>query len=175
MKTAKRFQAWRRLKTHRFEKTYFLSHKLLKLQLQIFRWFLDSYYLSLAVHEHLEFRELASVNNVHFSARAPRVPGHQVWTEPHKHVSAKGSYSKVSAGIIIETAHRKILIISPGLIFVQKALLLGLFSGELIFGGAYYWKEFCLSKLVGFDNKSMGLYSGGLIIGRIFASEIWGA
>ena len=27
---------------------------------------------------------------------------------------------------------------SPGLIFVQKAFLLGLFSGELIFGGAYY-------------------------------------
>ena len=33
---------------------------------------------------------------------------------------------------------RKIPIISSGLIFVQKAFLLGLFSGELIFGGAYY-------------------------------------
>ena len=38
-----------------------------------------------------------------------------------------------------------------------------------------------LSKWVGLDNKnsqhqqSMGLYSGGFIIGRIFASEIWGA
>ena len=29
----------------------------------------------------------------------------------------------------------------PGLIFVQKAFLLGLFSGEIIFGEAYYWKE----------------------------------
>ena len=38
--------------------------------------------------------------------------------------------------------YRKIPIISPGLIIVQKAVLLGLFSGELIFGGAYYWKEF---------------------------------
>ena len=46
------------------------------------------------------------------------------------------------------------LIISPGLIFVQKAFLLGLFSGERIFGGAYYWKEFCVSKWVGLDNKN---------------------
>ena len=30
----------------------------------------------------------------------------------------------------------KILIINPRLIFVQKAFLLGLFSGELVFGGA---------------------------------------
>ena len=43
---------------------------------------------------------------------------------------------------------------SPGLIVVQKAVLLGLFSGKLIFGGAYYWKEFCVSKLVGLDNKN---------------------
>ena len=42
--------------------------------------------------------------------------------------------------------YRKIPMISPGLIFVQKAFLLGLFSGELIFGGAYYWMEFCVSK-----------------------------
>ena len=34
--------------------------------------------------------------------------------------------------------YRKIPIISPGLIFVQKAFLLGLFLGDLIFGGAYY-------------------------------------
>ena len=50
--------------------------------------------------------------------------------------------------------YRKIPIISPGLLFVQKAFLLGLFSGELIFGGAYYWKEFCVSKWVGLDNKN---------------------
>ena len=49
---------------------------------------------------------------------------------------------------------RKIPTISPGLVFVQKAFLLGLFSGELIFGGAYYWKEFCASKWVGLDNKN---------------------
>ena len=73
--------------------------------------------------------------------------------------------------------------------------MLGLFSGKLIFGGAYYWKEFCVSKWVGLDNKnslkhednrekqlntasgnSPWVYgSGGLIIGRIFASEIWEA
>ena len=37
---------------------------------------------------------------------------------------------------------------------VQKAALLGLFSGELIFRGAYYCKEFCVSKWVGLDNKN---------------------
>ena len=30
---------------------------------------------------------------------------------------------------------------------------MGLFSGELIFSGAYYWKEFCVSKWVWLDNK----------------------
>ena len=49
--------------------------------------------------------------------------------------------------------YRKIPIISPGLIFVQKALLLGIFLGELIFGGAYYLKEFCASNWVGLDNS----------------------
>ena len=63
--------------------------------------------------------------------------------------------------------------------------MLGLFSRELIFGGAYYWKEFCVSKWVGLDNKTAstnspwayireGLLSegflrlrfGGLIFGR---------
>ena len=70
---------------------------------------------------------------------------------------------------------------------------MGLFSAELIFEGAYYWREFCVSKLVGLDNKNsskdyknslkqvktanpnMGLYLGGRIFGRIFSSEIWGA
>ena len=38
--------------------------------------------------------------------------------------------------------------------FVQKAFLLGLFSEELIFGGAYYWREFCVSNWFGLDNKN---------------------
>ena len=42
----------------------------------------------------------------------------------------------------------------PGLIFVQKVLEVSLISGELIFRGAYYWKEFCISKWVGLDNKN---------------------
>ena len=50
--------------------------------------------------------------------------------------------------------YRKIPVIRPGLIFVQKAFLLVLFSGELIVGGAYYWKGFCVSKWVGLDNKN---------------------
>ena len=65
---------------------------------------------------------------------------------------------------------------------------MGLFSGEFIFRGAYYWREFCVLKWSGLDKKnslkhkdnslkhiktanlikqSMGLYLGGLIIGRI--------
>ena len=49
----------------------------------------------------------------------------------------------------------EILIMSSGLIFVQlKAFVLGLFSGELNFRGAYYLREFCISKWVGLDNKS---------------------
>ena len=43
--------------------------------------------------------------------------------------------------------YRKIPIISPGLIFVRNAFLVGLFSGELIFGGAYYWKEILRLKM----------------------------
>ena len=48
----------------------------------------------------------------------------------------------------------KIPRISPGLIFLRKAFLLGLFSGELIFGGAYHWREFGISKWIENDNKS---------------------
>ena len=41
--------------------------------------------------------------------------------------------------------------------FVQKAFFLGLFSEELIFGGAYYWREFCVSKWVGLNNCRFSL------------------
>ena len=83
--------------------------------------------------------------------------------------------------------YRKIPIISPGLIFVQKAVLLSLFSGKLILGGAYYWKEFCVSKWVELDSKTVSTNSpwadiweglllvgflhlrfGGLIFGRAY-------
>ena len=50
------------------------------------------------------------------------------------------------------TQYRKIPIISPGFIFVQKAVLLGLFSGELIFRGAYNWFKFCISKVTKFGS-----------------------
>ena len=43
---------------------------------------------------------------------------------------------------------------SPGLIFVQKGFSGGLFSGGLIFQGAYYWREFCISKWVGCGNEN---------------------
>ena len=50
--------------------------------------------------------------------------------------------------------YHKIPIMSPGLTFVQKAFLLGLFSGELIFGGASYRKEFCIPKWVWLVNTN---------------------
>ena len=31
---------------------------------------------------------------------------------------------------------------------------MGLYLGELIFGGTYCWREFCVSKWVGLDNKN---------------------
>ena len=81
--------------------------------------------------------------------------------------------------------YRKIPIISPGLIFVQKAFLLGWFSGELIFGGACYRKEFWFQN--GFVSKNsnsnspwasireglllegyLHLRFGGLIFGRAY-------
>ena len=66
---------------------------------------------------------------------------------------------------------------------------------ELIFEGAYYWREFCVSKWVGFDNKNSlkhqenslkqlktsnpnspwAYFREGLLSERYyFASEIWG-
>ena len=55
---------------------------------------------------------------------------------------------------VLNATASKIPIISLRLIFFQKAFLLGLFSGEVIFGGTYYWTEFCLSVRVGLDNKT---------------------
>ena len=58
--------------------------------------------------------------------------------------------------------------------------MVDLFSGELIFGGAYYWKEFSVSKCDGLDNKTaqntikdnslkqLILTALGLILGRAY-------
>ena len=63
-----------------------------------------------------------------------------------------GAY--ISKTFSVQT-YRKILIISPGLLFVQRKFLVGLY----FWGGDYYWKGFCTSKIV------------RLIFGRHFASE----
>ena len=65
--------------------------------------------------------------------------------------SKGGDYS---SEVIIQGKYCKIPIISPGLIFAQKTFFVGLFLGKLIIGGAYYWREFCISKWVGLDNKN---------------------
>ena len=49
--------------------------------------------------------------------------------------------------------------------------MLGLFSGEHIFGGAYFWKEFCVSKWVGLDNKITSTNSPWAYIWEGFLSE----
>ena len=48
----------------------------------------------------------------------------------------------------------KVPIIILGPVFVQKALLLGLFSGELIFGGAYSWRNFVFQNGLGLTTKT---------------------
>ena len=46
---------------------------------------------------------------------------------------------------------------SPGLIIVQNVFLLGVFCGSLFLEGAYYWREFCVSKFVALHNKNNSL------------------
>ena len=56
---------------------------------------------------------------------------------------------------------------------------MGLFSTKFIFGGAYHWRECCVSKWVGLDNrnslkhqdnslKQLTLTVHGLIFGRAY-------
>ena len=54
----------------------------------------------------------------------------------------------------LDSQYRKIPIISPGLIVVQKAFLLGIFLGELIFGWACYRREFCVQNGFGLSIKT---------------------
>ena len=91
------------------------------------------------------------------------------------------------------TTYRKTPIISPGLIFVQKAVLLDLFSGSLFSEGLIIGRNFAFQNRLDLTIKTArnttktaynsltqqiltlnGLIFQGLIIGRIFASEIWG-
>ena len=46
-------------------------------------------------------------------------------------------------------AYRKIPKISPGAYIFQRPFLRGLFLEGLIFGGAYLWREVCVSKSIG--------------------------
>ena len=58
--------------------------------------------------------------------------------------------------------YRKIPKISPGAYIFQRTFLRGLFlEGTYIFGGAYYRREICISKLA------------GLIIGGKFVPKFW--
>ena len=45
--------------------------------------------------------------------------------------------------------HVKISKISPGAFIFQRPFLRGLFMEGLIFGGAYLWREICVSKSIG--------------------------
>ena len=79
----------------------------------------------------------------------------------------------LGGGLAIPVKYHKIPIISVGLISVQKAVLLGLFSRELIFGEAYYWKECCISKWVGPDNKNSLKQLALTVHGLIFKSAYY--
>ena len=61
------------------------------------------------------------------------------------------------------TTYCKILIISPGLTFLQKAFLLGLFLGELIFGG-----NFAFQNGLGLTIKTVTLTVHGLKFRRAY-------
>ena len=50
-------------------------------------------------------------------------------------------------------SYRKIPIINHGFILFNR-LFYRAFFWELIFGGAYYWREFCISIWVGLDSKN---------------------
>ena len=76
--------------------------------------------------------------------------------------------------------YHKVPIISPGIIFVQKAFLLGLFSGNLFSEGLTIGRNFAFFKWLGIRNenglkryesgpKQLALTVHGLIFGRAFA------
>ena len=49
----------------------------------------------------------------------------------------------------IHREYHKIPKISPGAYIFQRLSLRGLFLEELLFGGAYLWREISVSKLIG--------------------------
>ena len=49
--------------------------------------------------------------------------------------------------------------------------MLSSFLGELVFGGAYYWKEFCVSKWVGLTMKTASTNSQWAYIREGLLSE----
>ena len=49
----------------------------------------------------------------------------------------------------LNSKYRKILKISPGAYIFQRPFSRGLFLEGLIFGGAYLWREICISKSIG--------------------------
>jgi len=56
---------------------------------------------------------------------------------------------KVECAAMSLIVYRKIPKISPGVYIFQRAFLKGLFSKGLIFGGAYFRREICVSKSIG--------------------------
>ena len=64
--------------------------------------------------------------------------------------------------------YHKILIISPGLIFFQKAFLLGLFSGSLFSQGLIIGRHFAFQNGLGLTIKQLALTVHGHIFGRAY-------
>ena len=57
--------------------------------------------------------------------------------------------TSVKVVLFFRMEYHKIPKISPGPYIFQRPLLRGLFWGGLIFGGAYLWREICVSKSIG--------------------------
>ena len=103
---------------------------------------------------------------------------------------------KLNINQLIPSKYRKIPIISPGLIFIQKAFLLGLFSGSLFSEGLVIGRNFAFQNGLGSTKNSLKhkdnslkqlktanpnspwAYTwgggGGYYRKDIFVSEIWG-
>ena len=59
------------------------------------------------------------------------------------------TFVMVTIGTISERVYRKIPKISPRAYIFQRPYLRRLFLEGLLFGGAYLWREICVSKLIG--------------------------
>ena len=59
------------------------------------------------------------------------------------------------------------------IILFKRLFCWAYFRGWFFFGGAYYWKEFCISKWVGFDNKNSITHYGNSVLKTASTNSQW--